>query len=138
MWHLGMWLVLGWGTLKVFSHLSAPVRAEQSHLLNPSLSHKGNPSRSRKNMLFLWIFFSASKAQKLSPDLPLSAGPGCWSPAQLERALPKNTHSLPAAFRGSQNPPHHCNPAIKANGLSAAKSKGCHRAQGNNWSLHQI
>lgn len=78
-------------------------------------------------------FVSASKAQKPSQTFPSLVGLGCWNPAQFGRALPKNT--LPAGFTGSQNTPHHCNPAIKANGFSAAKSKGCHRAQGNNQAL---
>lgn len=66
--------MLGWVTLKVFSHLSAPVRAEQSHLLNPSLSHKGNPSRSRKNMLFLWIFSVPQKPRNFPQTFPSLQG----------------------------------------------------------------
>lgn len=107
--------------------------SEQSHLLNPRLSHEDNPSRPRKICTFSG-FCQCLKSPETSPNLPLAAGTqhSFWG------HFPR-TQRLPAGFTVSQNTPHHCNPAIKANGFSAAKSEGCHRGRerSRHWSPHQ-
>lgn len=105
--------------LKVFSNLTDFVRAEQSHLLNTRLSHKDNP----RKILSFYGFCECLKSPESFPNLPLSVGPGCRNPAQLERAFPKNTQAASCFYRQpkSTSPLQSCN---KSKWILCSKVKG--------------
>lgn len=102
--------------------------SEQSHLLNPRLSHEDNPSRPRKICTFSG-FCQCLKSPETSPNLPLAAGT-----QHSLRALPKNTEA--ASWFYSQ--PKHTSPlqsCNKSKWILCSKVRGMSQRQGKKQAL---